>query len=192
MSDNLPESSEQHQNGATPKNFVLDHASPDRYGVRNIPKFFEFLELDLELGCLVGDVNLTYSWPTSGILVPPSPKSIRSIRSFSLGELRAALRVERKAAAIKVRANAAWMRRQHNGSGTDNDRLLDRMSYEDHRATDRFPQAKKLLLHAAPGQRVEGGKRFVEKQDLRLHRQRSARLPRAASCRPKAYADKHP
>ena len=62
------------------------------------------------------------------------------------------------------------MRRQQQDARADLDRLLDRMRDEQHREAGVLPELQQLVLHLAPGQRIQCSERLVHQQHVRLHR----------------------
>ena len=74
---------------------------------------------------------------------------------------------------IELGLHLAGMRRHHQDAVADQQRLLDRVGDEDHGEADLVPQRDQLLLHLAPGQRIERGERLVHQQHRRLHGQRA-------------------
>ena len=62
------------------------------------------------------------------------------------------------------------MRGHHEDAAADDACLLDGMGDEEHREVGVLPELEELLLHLAPGQRVERRERLVHQQDVRLHR----------------------
>ena len=71
---------------------------------------------------------------------------------------------------VELRLHLPGMRREHQDAAADDARLLDGMGDEEHRETGVLPELQELLLHLAPGQRVERRERLVHQQDVRLHR----------------------
>src|SRR5688572_20536430 len=70
-------------------------------------------------------------------------------------EMLAAERAVIEGVGVELGLDPARMRRQHQDAAADQDRLLDRVRDEQHGEADVVPELQQLLLHLAPGQRVE-------------------------------------
>jgi hypothetical protein len=93
------------------------------------------------------------------------------VNSFRHGaEITVVHRGEVEAGGVEFGTHTARMRRQHQDARADEDRLFDRMGDEHHRKMQLIPQRQQFLLHGAPRERVERGKRLVHQKDIRLER----------------------
>src|SRR5262249_13470254 len=73
------------------------------------------------------------------------------------------------AVAVELALDLARVWRQQQNAVADQGRLRNRMRHEQHGEAGIGPQLQQLVLHLAPGESIEGGKRLVPHHPLPLH-----------------------
>ncbi len=74
--------------------------------------------------------------------------------------------------AIVFAAHPARMGREQRDPVADHQGLLDRVGHEEERHAGLVPEGQQLLLHLAPGERVQRREGLVHQEHLRLHGER--------------------
>src|SRR5262249_4726975 len=111
--------------------------------------------------------------PMSGMAAPPLFLDASGEQHVvnAVAELASARGIGRVAAvAVELALDLAGMRREQQNAVADQHRLRNRVGDEQHGEAGVRPELQQLLLHLAPGQRIERGERRVPPQQVRRPR----------------------